>query len=315
MNVTPIFSPFTQLNEHRRYARPGDDKRRKNSFKFSPSIESVIVKVASVGETSLTEQPLRHVPSIAIMCAGKPFSNATRASGLLVLGIDLVSTLGIFSNARSFGLKVCEAFGSGRWTIRAVAALFDPFRAGRDGYCGGRNEGSKRRRVYEITADGVESIIGVQQPQREPNRQKSRSTQACPTRSSLGRGAEAASKLGCSSFNLEAFIATRCSACSPISFVLCASAERGIPACEHVHVIQYGRASKQQRPAQQMHLGRPSPSAVHLLPVSRNLTSGRISASEEHDTDHKEGCADPNQHGGSLLGKDRCRFHDQITAT
>jgi hypothetical protein len=88
MNVTPTLSPFTQLNEQRRYANPGEDQSRKNSLRVRPSIGSLIVNVASVDDTSLTEQSLRQVPSIAIMCAGKPFSNVTRALGLFELGID-----------------------------------------------------------------------------------------------------------------------------------------------------------------------------------------------------------------------------------
>ncbi len=76
-NFAPISSPLTQASSQRRYVRPVDDNRRKNSLSFRPSIESRMLSLAPVSDTSCMLQSRRHVPSIAMIETSMPFSKTT----------------------------------------------------------------------------------------------------------------------------------------------------------------------------------------------------------------------------------------------
>jgi hypothetical protein len=74
----PICSPSIRANSQRRYARPVDDNRRKNSFKSSPAIDPLIWSWTPVTETSSIVQSRRQVPSIPMIWALWPRSKDTR---------------------------------------------------------------------------------------------------------------------------------------------------------------------------------------------------------------------------------------------
>src|SRR5258707_3910137 len=76
-NFAPISSPLTQASSQRRYVRPVDDNRRKNSLSFKPSIESRMFSLAPVSDTSCMMQSHRQVPSIAMIETSMPFSKTT----------------------------------------------------------------------------------------------------------------------------------------------------------------------------------------------------------------------------------------------
>jgi len=76
-NFAPISSPLTQASSQRRYVRPVDDSRRKNSLSFKPSIESRMLSLAPVSDTSCITQSRRQVPSIAMIETSIPFSKTT----------------------------------------------------------------------------------------------------------------------------------------------------------------------------------------------------------------------------------------------
>ena len=76
-NFAPISSPLTQASSQRRYVRPVDDNRRKNSLSFKPSIESRMLSLAPVSDTSCMMQSRRQVPSIAMIETSTPFSKTT----------------------------------------------------------------------------------------------------------------------------------------------------------------------------------------------------------------------------------------------
>src|SRR5712671_5096828 len=76
-NFAPISSPLTQASAQRRYVRPVDDNRRKNSLSFKPSIESLTLSLAPVSDTSCMMQARRQVPSIAMIETSTPFSKTT----------------------------------------------------------------------------------------------------------------------------------------------------------------------------------------------------------------------------------------------
>ena len=76
-NFAPISSPLTQASSQRRYVRPVDDSRRKNSLSFKPSIESRMLSLAPVSDTSCIMQSRRQVPSIAMIETSITFSKTT----------------------------------------------------------------------------------------------------------------------------------------------------------------------------------------------------------------------------------------------
>jgi hypothetical protein len=70
----------------------------------------------------------------------------------------------------------------------------------------------------------------VEQSQSEPNRQRSRSTRTYPTKIVVSAAEpKRRPRLGCSSFNLKALIATRYSACQPIFSARLRGSETGSP--------------------------------------------------------------------------------------
>src|SRR6266481_3984066 len=82
-NSTPISSPATRTNLQRRYARPVEDRSKKNSFRSNPSMEFLTNNRAPVCDTSIIRQLRRQVPSIPIMKTSTPRSKLTRSCFLI----------------------------------------------------------------------------------------------------------------------------------------------------------------------------------------------------------------------------------------